>query len=121
MKRQSSKGKGMQTDERCPKCGGSVCCYQFVRCERCGTILKDLFRKSEEPRRLKITLDKESGEIWIRGNKAGLEYLASGCLKIIGKTDPSGHILLQWQMNNLLEGSTETRLEFTDDEEDFRD
>ena len=70
-------------------------------------------------RRLKITYDEPNSEITIRGNKNGLEYLASCCLSIIGKTDNSAHIHLQWQMNNLNEGSIETVLVFSDDAEDY--
>lgn len=70
------------------------------------------------PRRLEVTMSSED-EVWIRGDKAGLEYLADWCHRIIGKSDPSGHIHFQWQMNNLLEGSLAIRLEFFDDDEDF--
>lgn len=70
------------------------------------------------PGRLKVTIDP-SGEIWIRGDSDGLAYLAHWCQRIIGKTDPAGHMLLQWQMNNLLEGSSPVRLEYIDDDAGF--
>lgn len=59
---------------------------------------------------LKITFD--NGEIWIRGDKEGLLYLADCCTRVIGKKDPSGHFHLLPEMNNLLEGSTKIRLGF---------
>jgi hypothetical protein len=67
-----------------------------------------------DPPRLKITID-DAGDVWIRGDERGLRYLAECCVRIIGKDDPAGHILLQWEMNNLWEGSLRTRLEFRDD------
>ncbi len=60
--------------------------------------------------RLKITYDK--GEIWIRGDKEGLQYLADCCTRIIGKKDPSGHFHLMPDMNNLMEGSAKTVIEY---------
>jgi hypothetical protein len=71
------------------------------------------------PGRLKISWNND--ELWIRGDKEGLKFLADCCTRIIGHRDPGGHILLQWQMNNLIAGSLETRLEFTEDDEDFED
>ena len=57
--------------------------------------------------------------ILIVGDKAGLEFLASRCLAIIGRTGPSGHIHLEWQMNNLIEGSIKTILEYCESPEDY--
>jgi hypothetical protein len=63
--------------------------------------------------RLKITCDKD--EIWIRGNDEGLQYLSQCCTRIIGKKDPSGHIHLMPEMNNLMNGSMKTVIEYTED------
>ncbi len=41
------------------------------------------------PRRLEVTMSSED-EVWIRGDKAGLEYLADWCHRIIGKERPVG-------------------------------
>ena len=106
---------------KCRRYHGKLHAYQLVKCRSCGTVSTESFGKLSKGWKLKITADRETGEIWIRGNKAGLEFLANCCLRIIGKTDPSGHILLEWQMCNLLEGSTETRLEYSDSEEDYQD
>lgn len=104
---------------RC-NCGSKdVTKYELIKCNQCGHVIKDFPEHLKKERKLKITYEADEGEIWIRGNKAGLEFLASCCLSIIGKTDPAGHIHLQWQMNNLSEGSTETRLEFSDDQKDY--
>jgi hypothetical protein len=65
--------------------------------------------------RLKITIDKD--ELWIRGDKAGLQYLADCCTKIIGKKDPSGHFHLMPEMNNLMAGSLKTVIEYMEDPE----
>jgi hypothetical protein len=76
--------------------------------------------KIKSPWKLKVTYDKKNKEIWIRGDKKGLEFLSDCCLGIIGKTDPSGHIHLMPEMNNLLEGSIETRWEYSDYPEDYK-
>jgi len=55
--------------------------------------------------RLQVTID--DGEVVIRGDRAGLELLASRCLGVIGKHDPGGHQHFQWQDGTLLEGSVE--------------
>lgn len=65
--------------------------------------------------RLKITYDND--EIWIRGDEEGLKYLAECCTKIIGNKDPSGHWHLQSEMNNLMDGSIKTRIEYTENPE----
>jgi hypothetical protein len=65
--------------------------------------------------KLKITYD--NGEIWIRGNDQGLQYLADCCTRIIGKTDPSGHWHLMPEMNNLIEGSERTLIEYMENPE----
>ena len=65
--------------------------------------------------RLKITCDND--EIWIRGDEQGLKYLAECCTSIIGKKDPSGHWHLQQEMNNLMNGSIKTRIEYMEDPE----
>lgn len=64
---------------------------------------------------LKITV--EDGEIWIRGNKEGLEYLSDCCVRIIGKHDPSGHFHFMPEMGNLAKGSIKTRIEFVNEVE----
>ena len=83
----------------------------------CGAVLKENFGK-RLPRgwKLKIHYNEEKSEVSIVGNRAGLEFLANCCLAIIGRQSLSDHMLLQWQMNNLLEGSTETYLKFSKDE-----
>jgi hypothetical protein len=65
--------------------------------------------------RLKITYDNH--EIWIRGDKEGLQSLADCCTRIIGKKDPSGHIHLMPEMNNLMEGSVKTVIEYMENPE----
>ncbi len=62
---------------------------------------------------LKITYDKN--EIRIRGDKQGLQYLADCCTRIIGKKDPAGHFHLMPEMNNLMEGSVKTVIEYMED------
>ncbi len=62
---------------------------------------------------LKITYDKN--EIWIRGDKQGLQYLADCCMRIIGKKDPSAHFHLMPGMNNLMVGSVKTVIEYMED------
>jgi len=64
--------------------------------------------------KLKITYNKENKEILIKGNKDGLEFLSDCCLRIIGKSDPSGHIHLMPEMNNLIKGSINVIIEYTD-------
>lgn len=104
---------------KCEKCNGDVQIYKFEKCSQCGTVHHNFKIAPIHARKLKITIDKETKEVWIKGDKSGLEYLADCCLRIIGKKDPSGHILLQWQMNTLMEGSVESRLEYSDDPEDY--
>lgn len=65
--------------------------------------------------KLKITYDHN--EIWIRGDKNGLQYLADCCTRIIGKKDPSGHFHLEPEMNNLMEGSIKTVIEYMENPE----
>ena len=102
-------------------CGSKeVTRYELIKCKTCGKIIKDFAEGLKKGWRLKILYNKKEGEICIRGNKSGLEFLASCCLHIIGKNDPSGHIHLQWQMNNLEEGSTETVLVFSEEPEDYK-
>lgn len=72
---------------------------------------------ADETFRLKVT--REDGEIWIRGNRKGLEYLSQASAKIIGKTDPSGHIHISPVMNNSAPGSEAVRLEYSDDPKDY--
>ncbi|MFA5144012.1 MAG: hypothetical protein WC522_07615 [Candidatus Omnitrophota bacterium] len=110
------------SDIKC-SCGSKdVFAYELVKCKKCGKVIKDFSEGLKKGWKLKITYNEDkSGEIWIRGNKSGLEFLASCCLAIIGKNDPSGHIHLQWQMNNLLPGSTETLLEYSDYAENYQE
>jgi len=93
--------------------------YEFIKCRKCGKVIKDFSEKLKKGWKLKISYNEADSDISIVGNKDGLEFLASCCLHIIGKTDPSGHVHLQWQMNNLLEGSTETLLEYSDDPKNY--
>ena len=65
--------------------------------------------------RLKITYDNR--EIRIRGDKEGLQYLADCCTRIIGKKDLSGHFHLMPEMNNLMEGSVKTLIEYMENPE----
>ena len=73
--------------------------------------------ESEPDFKLKITKDK--GEIWIRGNKKGLEYLSEICLRVIGKTDPSGHFHITPEMGNASAGSEPALLEFSEKDEHY--
>jgi ribosomal protein S27AE len=111
----------LKLKKKCSNCGSSSFInYKMIKCDKCGYVGEDFFKKElKKEWKLKITYDDKKKEIWIKGNKNGLEFLASCCLSIIGKIDPSGHIHLQWQMNNLMEGSVETRLEYSDDPEDY--
>ena len=61
---------------------------------------------------LKITFDGR--EIRIVGNKDGLQYLADCCISIIGQAGPGAHWHLLPQMNNLLEGSIATAIEYSE-------
>ncbi|OIO10390.1 MAG: hypothetical protein AUJ52_04355 [Elusimicrobia bacterium CG1_02_63_36] len=72
-----------------------------------------------ERTRLKFTI--EAGEVLILGDEGGLEHLAEICRRVIGKKDPSGHWHLQPEMNNLVEGSMGAIIQFTDDDQDFRE
>jgi hypothetical protein len=63
--------------------------------------------------RLKITYD--NNEIRIAGDKKGLQYLADCCTRIIGKKDPSAHFHLMPEMNNLMECSVKTVIEYMED------
>ena len=74
--------------------------------------------KPDDDYRLKITLD--NGEIWIRGNKPGLEYLSKVSAQIIGKTDPSGHIHIMPELGNATIGSKKARIEYSDDPNDYK-
>lgn len=95
--------------------------FHVVKCLNCG-YSKGLKNGKFPPGwKLKIVYDKNNDEITILGNAAGLEFLADTCLRIIGKTDPGGHMHLQWEMNNLLEGSTSTLVEFSDTNEHYSD
>jgi len=94
--------------------------YEFFKCKKCGRVIKDFSDGLTKNWKLKITYNEKEGDILITGNKIGLEFLASCCLRIIGKNDPSGHIHLQWQMNNLIDGSTETVLEYSDHPDDYK-
>jgi hypothetical protein len=60
--------------------------------------------------RLKITFDND--EIWFRGDKEGLKYLADCYTRIIDKKDPWGHFHLLPEMNNLMEDSNKTVIEY---------
>ena len=104
----------------CPNCKQDQAFrVDVLKCLKCG-FSEGLENDTLAPGwKLKITYDSTEQEITILGNAQGLRFLAEACLAVIGKHDPSGHIHLQWQMNNLLEGSTSTRVEFSDTEEDY--
>jgi len=73
--------------------------------------------------KLKIVYDPDNDEIVIMGNKKGFEFLIECCKEVIEKDElKTGHYHchLQWQMNNLLEGSTETVLVISDDLGDYQ-
>ena len=70
--------------------------------------------------RLKITYDEKQKEIVILGDKNGLEFLSDCCLRIIRKTDPSGHLHFMSEMNNVTKGSASMIIEYSDDPEDYK-
>ncbi|MDD5518961.1 MAG: hypothetical protein PHV98_06395 [Candidatus Omnitrophica bacterium] len=111
----------MVSKKKCIKCGGvNIKEYIFLKCNDCGYVVKDFFVDPKKNKKLKISYNKEDGKILIIGNKEGLEYLATCCLSVIGKNDPSGHVHLQWQMSNVEKSSVETTLEYSDDSEDYK-
>jgi len=61
-----------------------------------------------------LSITKPEDEVIIQGNRAGLEFLADVCRKVIGKTDPSGHIHISPEMGNTSPGSIPIRIEFTE-------
>lgn len=67
--------------------------------------------------RLKIFVRDD--EVVIRGDDTGLSYLASVCSRIIGKQGPAAHDHLEWQTNDLLEGSNSVVVEYVDGDFDF--
>jgi len=106
--------------KKCKKCNQTaVKQYVFTKCLKCGHVYQDFSENLEKGWKLKMYYDKEIGKFKIIGNTQGLEYLASSCLHIIGNEDPSGHVHLEWQMNTLNKGSTETILEYSDDEKNY--
>ena len=115
------KTETLLTSENCPKCHKKYTIRRFetIKCVNCGYSIKDFGDNVGKGWKLKIAYDKTEDKILILGNAKGLEFLAGACLAIIGKTDPSGHIHLEWQMGNLLEGSTQTLLEFSSDDADY--
>ena len=57
------------------------------------------------------------------GDKKGFEFLIECCKEVIKNDElKTGHYHyhLQWQMNNLLEGSAETVLIISDNPEDYK-
>ena len=106
----------------CKRCKrkNPVIAYSLVKCAQCGGVIEENFgNKLPKGWKLKIMYKPERPEITVIGNQAGLEYLANLCLSIINRRDLWDHVLLQWQMNNLLKGSTETYLKFSDDEKHY--
>ncbi len=101
----------------CPSCKANEAVqYSFIKCKKCAYVIQDFVRELEPGWKLSATYDQKAGEIAIRGNRQGLEFLASVCLAVIGKHDPGGHVHLEWQMNNLLPGSVRTVIEFSDEQ-----
>lgn len=104
----------------CKNCNSKeVYFYSITKCNKCGDMQGGNFGISNKKTKLKVIYNEEQDKVHIIGNKEGLEFLANCCLRIIGKKSPSGHIHLEWQMNNLLIDSTETILEFSDTPEKF--
>jgi len=88
------------------------------KCPKCKNTDVDYINKKRWL--LKIIYNPKDDRILLLGDKAGLEFLSNCCLSVIGKHDPSGHIHLEWQNNNLVEGSTETILEFSNDPDNYK-
>jgi hypothetical protein len=63
-----------------------------------------------------LNVTTEDDEVVIRGNRAGLSFLSEACAKVIGKTDPSGHIHISPAMGNASESSKPLRIEFTEED-----
>ncbi len=59
-----------------------------------------------------LSITKPEDEVVIQGNRAGLEFLADVCRKVIGKPDPSGHIHIRPEMGNASSGSIPIKIEF---------
>ena len=120
--KQRAQARSLRYPETCPNCQKKRTIRKLVtiKCINCGFPLVDFGKEPKSGWRLKTQYDSSTKEITILGNVEGLEFLASSCLAVIGKADPSGHVHLQWQMNNLLPGSTSIRLEFSNDPADYR-
>ena len=114
---------GSNFQETCPKCKERKAMKQYMatKCTHCGYSTKNFGGNLSPGWKLKITYDDKKKEVTILGNAEGLEFLAGACLSIIGKTDPSGHIHLEWQMNTLLEGSVQTILEFSNNDQHYQE
>jgi len=105
---------------KCTRCGRNTFkAFAAEKCVACGYTGQEFGKTLEDGWKLKVTFDPKEQRVTILGNAKGLEFFAGCCLAVIGKTDPSGHIHLEWQMNNLVQGSTPTLVEFSDDEEDY--
>lgn len=71
--------------------------------------------------KLKISIDDNSKELIIRGNKMGLEYLSECCLSVIGKEGtPADHYHLLEGFENLAAGSIPTIVCYSDNDEDYK-
>lgn len=73
---------------------------------------------------LKVTIDKnEDGlqEVEIIGDAEGLEQLRQACASVINKQGPASHHHFEWQLNNLVAGSTPMTVRFSSDNSDFKD
>ncbi|MFH1228484.1 MAG: hypothetical protein V1701_11370 [Planctomycetota bacterium] len=70
--------------------------------------------------KLKISIDKNSKELIIRGNKKGLEYLSGCCLSVIGKEGtPADHYHLMEGFENLAPSSIPTVICYSDIDSDY--
>ena len=94
--------------------------YELTRCPKCGHILKTAFPPITGERMLKAYYDREHDTITLMGNRAGLEYLAQWCLKIIRPDNEKEHAHLEWQTRDLLKGSDLVIVQFTTDSADYK-
>lgn len=106
-------------ESRCPKCDAGLDAKEFSisKCRRCGGITKSSFKRPKGGWKLFVSQSQGHPEIIIRGDKAGLQFLAQCCLSVIGRKDASNHILIEPLMYNASRGSVPITICFDEDGE----
>ena len=72
--------------------------------------------------KLKVTIvknDEGQQEVFITGDAQGIEQLREACANVIEKIGPASHHHFEWQMENLVPGSTPMTVRFSKDQTDF--